>query len=135
MSRTTVNQLAEMMSKMQNDMQRIADAVQSVDARLTALEEGKAVSTKASKPVTQKSKTSDEPKWVLNKKCIYSVPNAWISKNARYAFKFQAEENGGTTLTKEEREALVKKLGDKYVTARKFATEKAAKEFFAKWMA
>lgn len=135
MSRVTVNQLAEMMSKMQDDMHKIANAVQSVDARLTALEEGKAVSSKASKPVAEKPKASTEPKWVLSKKCIYSVPNQWISKNARYAFKLQAEENGGTTLTKEEREALVKKLGDKYVTARKFATEKAAKEFFEKWMA
>ena len=153
MSRITVNQLAEMMNKMQDDMSKIANAVESVNARLITLEEGKK-STTAKKPTTQKSKTSDdtiskqydemqktkkpastEPKWVLDKRCVYSVPNEFISKKARYAFKMQAEENGGTALTKEQREALVKKTHDKYITCRQFKTEKAAKEFFTKWMA
>lgn len=137
----TLADLANMMTAMQNDCARIADVCVSLDKRLTALEKGKAVSTKASKPTVQKSKTSaqstttTEPKWVLDKKCVYSVPNAWISKNARYAFKMQAQEAGGEALTDTEREALVKKLGDKYVSVRKFKTEKAAKEFFKKWMA
>lgn len=143
-----------MMNSIQNDMSIIANAVKSVDERLTALEEGKKSAT-AKKPTTQKSKTSGddtiskqydemqktkkpastEPKWVLDKRCVYSVPNEFISKKARYAFKMQAEENGGTALTKEQREALVKKTHDKYITCRQFKTEKAAKEFFAKWMA
>lgn len=138
----TLADLANMMTAMQNDCARIADVCVSLDKRLTALEKGKAVSAKASKPVAQKSKTSaksttttTEPNWVLDKKCVYSRPNAWISKNARYAFKMQAQEAGGEALTDTEREALVKKLGDKYVSVRKFKTEKAAKEFFAKWMA
>ena len=134
----TLADLANMMTAMQNDCARIADVCVSLDARLTALEKGAVKSAKASKPVAQKSKTSDtatEPKWVLDKKCVYSVPNAWISKNARYAFKMQAQEAGGEALTDTEREALVKKLGDKYVSARKFKTEKAAKAFFTKWMA
>lgn len=144
----TLADLANMMTAMQNDCARIADVCVSLDARLTALEKGATKSAKASKPVAQKSKTSEdpspvrvvrvgttEPKWVLDKKCVYSVPNAWISKNARYAFKMQAQEAGGEALTDTEREALVKKLGDKYVSARKFKTEKAAKAFFAKWMA
>lgn len=139
MSRVTVNQLAEMMNKMSDDMAIIANVCKSLDARLTTLEEGKQVTSKVAKPTVQKPKasatTTTTAKWVLNKKCVYSAPNEWVSKNARYAFKMQAQENGGMALTEEERTALVKKLGDKYVTVRKFATEKAAKDFFTKWNA
>lgn len=139
MSRITCTELATMMNKMSEDMAIIANVCKSLDTRLTALEEGKAVTSKASKPTVQKPKASEKStttaKWVLNKKCIYSAPNEWVSKNARYAFKMQAQENGGMPLTEEERTALVKKLGDKYVTVRKFATEKAAKDFFTKWNA
>lgn len=140
----TINDLANLMTSMQNDMALVANAVKSIDARLTALEEGK-VSAKASKPTVQKSKTSVKPtatatatptaKWILDKRCVYSAPNEWISKKARYAFKMQAEENGGFSLNEVERTALVKKLGDKYVTCRQFSSEKAAKEFFKKWTA
>lgn len=133
----TLADLANMMTSMQQDCARIADVCVSLDKRLTALEKGKAVSAKAAKPAVQKPKasttTTTTASWVLDKKCVYSAPNAWVSKKARYAFKMQAQECGGVALTEEERTALVKKVGDKYVTVRKFATEKAAKEFFKKW--
>lgn len=132
----TINDLAAMITDLATAQKKAYDVL---DARLRTLEEGKVVSVKASKPTVEKPKTSTttttEPKWVLDKKCVYSAPNAWISKNARYAFKMQAQEAGGEALTDTEREALVKKLGDKYVSVRKFKTEKAAKEFFKKWMA
>lgn len=140
MSRITNTELAEMMNKMTADMAIIANVCKSLDARLTTLEEGKVVTSKVAKPAVQKPKASEpsgitavEPSWVLDKRTVYSVPNKFISKKARYAFKMQAQENGGMPLTEDERTALVKKLGDKYVTVRKFATEKAAKEFFQKW--
>ena len=133
-------ELAEMMNKMTADMAIIANVCKSLDARMTALEEGKVVTSKVAKPAVQKPKASEpsgitavEPSWVLDKRTVYSVPNKFISKKARYAFKMQSAECGGVALTEEERKALVKKTGDKYITARKFSTEKSAKEFFQKW--
>ena len=149
----TINDLAVMISDLATAQQKAYDVL---DARLRTLEEGKVVSVKASKPSAQKPKASSADEkaslnaarsillphaagcttatWVLDKKCVYSAPNTWISKKARYAFKMQSAECGGVALTEEERNALVKKVGDKYITVRKFATEKAAKEFFKKWM-
>lgn len=131
----TINDLANMITDLA-DMQKKTYEV--LDQRISALEKSTAKSAKVAKPVAEKSKTSTPsttvPKWVLDKKCVYSAPNAWVSKNARYAFKMQATEAGGEALSDTEREALVKKLGDKYVSVRKFKTEKAAKEFFKKWM-
>ena len=130
----TINDLAAMITDLATAQKKAYDVL---DARLRTLEEGKPVSVKASKPVAQKPKasttTTTTASWVLDKKCVYSAPNAWVSKKARYAFKMQAQECGGVALTDDERTALVKKVGDKYVTVRKFATEKAAKEFFKKW--
>jgi len=134
----TMNDLASMIQSLQADS---AKAYESLNERITALEKGAQKSATAKKPVTQKSKTSaptttakaSAPKWVLDKKCVYSAPNEWTSKKARYAFKMQAEEMGGIALTDDERNALVKKVGDKYITVRKFKTEKDAKAFFTKW--
>ena len=136
MSRVTMNDLAAMIQSLQADS---AKAYESLNERITALEKGAQKSSTAKKPDTQKSKTSATPakastaKWVLDKKCVYSAPNEWTSKKARYAFKMQAEEMGGIALTDDERNALVKKVGDKYITVRKFKTEKDAKAFFTKW--
>lgn len=137
-STITINDLANMITDLA-EMQKKTYEV--LDQRISALEKSTAKSAKVAKPVAEKSKTSSTttttttaPKWVLDKKCVYSAPNAWVSKNARYAFKMQATEAGGEALSDTEREALVKKLGDKYVSVRKFKTEKAAKEFFKKWM-
>lgn len=154
MSRVTVSQLAEMISEQSNTMQKMYELF---DARLNALENAptksvakKAVNVQKPKASTtttntidaqydamQKSKkpVSTEPKWVLNKKCVYSAPNEFISKKARYAFKMQAQENGGSTLSAEQRETLVKMTKDKYTTAMVFKTEKDAKAFYTKWMA
>ena len=129
-----MNDLASMIQSLQADSAR---AYESLNERITALEKGAQKSATAKKPTVQKSKTSAPTtpanKWVLDKKCVYSAPNEWTSKKARYAFKMQAEEMGGIALTDEERNALVKKVGDKYITVRKFKTEKDAKAFFTKW--
>lgn len=130
----TMNDLASMINDLAVAQKKTYEVL---DQRISALEKSTVKSAKVSKPTSEKSKTSTAtttaPNWVLDKRCVYSAPNQWISKKARYAFKMQATENGGVALNEEERNALVKKVGDKYVTVRKFSSEKAAKEFFKKW--
>lgn len=149
MKKLTNAELAQMIQEQNDTLIKMFDLF---DSRLKALENAPTKSV-ASKPNTaRKSKTSEEPspvgvvgkasgitacaepKWLLNKKCVYSAPNEFISKKARYAFKMQAQENGGSTLSAEQREVLVKVTKDKYTTAMVFKTEKDAKSFYTKWM-
>lgn len=145
MKKLTNAELAQMIQEQNDTLVKMFDLF---DSRLKALENAPTKSV-ASKPnTTRKSKTSanpspvgvvakaptTSPKWLLNKKCVYSAPNEFISKKARYAFKMQAQENGGSTLSAEQREVLVKVTKDKYTTAMVFKTEKDAKSFYTKWM-
>jgi len=144
MSRMTIADLATMMTAMQNDCQKIQTAVQSIDARLTALEKSGAKSTTAKKPTAQKPKASDTTakpvcKWVLNKQCIWTIPNPnkdselFVTKGARKRFREDSAKVGATPLNKVEREAWIKKYNDQYATIMKFPTEKEAKAFYKKW--
>ena len=145
MKKLTNAELAQMIQEQNDTLIKMFDLF---DSRLKALENAPTKSV-ASKPDTaRKSKTSADPspvgvvakapttssKWLLNKKCVYSAPNEFISKKARYAFKMQAQEAGGSTLSAEQREVLVKMTKDKYTTAMVFKTEKDAKSFYTKWM-